>query len=609
MDTLIGKKLDGRYQLDELIGIGGMANVYRATDLKNETTVAVKILREEFTQNEELVHRFKNESKAISILDHDNIVKVFDVSVTDKLQYLVMEHIDGITLKEYLNQRGGPLTWKETLHFVTQILQALQHAHSKGVVHRDIRPQNIMLLPSGKLKMMDFGIARISRAENHTIDSDKAIGSVHYISPEQARGDVTDAKADLYSVGVMLYEMLSGQLPFQGESAVNVAIQQIADKARPLGEIAPDVPEALQQITEKAMSKNPKNRYQSAGEMLDAIEIFKQNPSVRFAYRYMADEELHQIDRIMRQKKKESEKNMPNKERNLRTNKSRTSPQEEAPRRKKAKKKKKRSIMLPIMFGMAVAFACGAAILCYLIFTNSTNPLFSSKEDVSLVNFVGMQKADIEKNRAYDVFDIVYDEQYNNNVEPGEVYGQTPKPPREVKEGQKVTLKVSLGTLYVGVPDVSSYSQADAETVLTEKGLSVIIRPAVDSTVAEGTVIKTDPMGGDQVESGSTVVVYISQPEVDVTSVVPSVLGLTMGDVQTALRNNDLVVGTRVDGYSDSPVGTVIGQDPAPGSEVLVSTKVNLVISIGPEPEPEPEVEEEEGENWEEEENWEDSED
>ena len=219
MDNLIGKKLDGRYQLEELIGSGGMANVYKATDLLENRLVAVKILREECRGNEDLVRRFKNESKAISVLDHPNIVKVYDVSVTDKLQFIVMEYIDGITLKEYMEYRAQPLTYKETLHFITQVLAALQHAHEKGIVHRDIKPQNIMLLADSTIKVMDFGIARFSRSENQTM-TDKAIGSVHYISPEQAKGDTTDAKADIYSVGVMMYEMLSGKLPFESDSPV-----------------------------------------------------------------------------------------------------------------------------------------------------------------------------------------------------------------------------------------------------------------------------------------------------------------------------------------------------------------------------------------------------
>ena len=228
MDNLIGKKLDGRYLIESLIGVGGMANVYKGRDVRTGNQIAVKVLKEEFLDNEELVRRFKNESKAISILNHPNIVKVYDVSVTDQLQYIVMEYIDGITLKEYLKQRNGALTWKEVVHFATQVLSALDHAHSKGIVHRDVKPQNIMLQADGSIKMMDFGIARFSRAQSQTV-SDKAIGSVHYISPEQAKGDHTDARTDIYSVGVMMYEMLSGKLPFDGTGAVSIAIMQISE--------------------------------------------------------------------------------------------------------------------------------------------------------------------------------------------------------------------------------------------------------------------------------------------------------------------------------------------------------------------------------------------
>ena len=255
MDNLIGRRLDGRYLIQSLVGVGGMANVYRGVDEKTGNAIAVKVLKEEFLDNEELVRRFKNESKAISILSHPNIVKVYDVSVTDRLQYIVMEYVDGITLKEYLKQRGGALTWKETVYFATQVLGALQHAHAKGIIHRDVKPQNIMLLADGSIKMMDFGIARFSRAQSQTV-SDKAIGSVHYISPEQAKGDRTDARTDIYSVGVMLYEMLSGRLPFDGDGAVSIAIMQISDKPKPLAQVAPNVPEGLRQITEEGVTFN-----------------------------------------------------------------------------------------------------------------------------------------------------------------------------------------------------------------------------------------------------------------------------------------------------------------------------------------------------------------
>lgn len=270
---LIGKTLDGLYQVQEMIGTGGMANVYKAVavapggPVPQGTVVAVKVLRSELMHDPDLVRRFQNESKAISLLNHPNIVKVYDVSVTDQLQYIVMEYVDGMTLRQYLNQRGGKLTSRETVHFISQILKALEHAHRNGIVHRDIKPQNIMLLDNGQLRMMDFGIARISRAENQ-LNGGKAMGSVHYISPEQAKGEETDCTSDLYSVGVMMYEMLSGQLPFDAKDAVDVALQQISEKPRSLREIAPQTPLGLVEITERAMAKNPVNRYANAGEML-----------------------------------------------------------------------------------------------------------------------------------------------------------------------------------------------------------------------------------------------------------------------------------------------------------------------------------------------------
>ncbi len=396
MDNLIGRRLDGRYLIQGLVGVGGMANVYRGVDEKTGNAIAVKVLKEEFLDNGELVRRFKNESKAISILDHPNIVKVYDVSVTDRLQYIVMEYVDGITLKEYLKQRGGALTWKETVHFATQVLRALQHAHSKGIIHRDVKPQNIMLLADGSIKMMDFGIARFSRAQSQTV-SDKAIGSVHYISPEQAKGDKTDARTDIYSVGVMLYEMLSGKLPFDGDGAVSIAIMQISDKAKPLSQVAPNVPQGLCQITEKAMEKEPEKRYQSAREMLEAIEEFKHNPSIRFEYEYrnMQDNPQKNINRVVNNAKPGAKGS------NIRTGGARragtSNPGRSKGRRVAAAAEKKPFSVLPIFFGMAVAFVIGALILVYLIFTNSSNLLFSNRDDVTLINFVGQT---IDENRA-----------------------------------------------------------------------------------------------------------------------------------------------------------------------------------------------------------------
>ena len=240
MDNYVGKRLDGRYEVQEIIGVGGMSVVYKAYDNVDDRIVAVKILKDEFLQNDDFVRRFKNESKAIAVMSHPNIVKVYDVSFGEKLQYIVMEYVDGITLKEYI-QKQGAITWNDALYFTTQILRALQHAHDKGIVHRDIKPQNIMLLADGHIKVTDFGIARFSRSETKTL-TENAIGSVHYISPEQAKGEFTDERADIYSLGVVLYEMLAGRVPFDADSAVSVALMQVQADAKRLIDINPDIP-------------------------------------------------------------------------------------------------------------------------------------------------------------------------------------------------------------------------------------------------------------------------------------------------------------------------------------------------------------------------------
>ncbi|MDE5564675.1 MAG: protein kinase, partial [Oscillospiraceae bacterium] len=289
MDKYIGKKLDGRYEITELIGVGGMADVYKATDVVDNKLVAVKILKKEFVENEEYLRRFRNESKAIATLSHPNIVKVYDVGFSDTLQFIVMEYIDGITLKEYIDSEQV-LTWKDSVHFVIQILRALQHAHDRGIVHRDIKPQNIMLFTDGTIKVMDFGIAKFAREDERT-GGDQAIGTVHYISPEQARGDETDEKSDIYSVGVMLYEMLTGQKPFDTDNPISVAVMHMQNTPERPRAINPDIPAGLEEIILRAMEKDAENRYQTAADMIKDIESFKANTLMTFGYYTEEDEE------------------------------------------------------------------------------------------------------------------------------------------------------------------------------------------------------------------------------------------------------------------------------------------------------------------------------
>lgn len=578
MDNLIGKRLDGRYSIESLVGVGGMANVYRGTDLKTGNQIAVKVLKDEFLDNEELVRRFKNESKAISILSHPNIVKVYDVSVTDKLQYIVMEYVDGITLKEYLKQRGGALTWKETVHFATQILSALQHAHSKGIIHRDVKPQNIMLLADGSIKMMDFGIARFSRAQSQTV-SDKAIGSVHYISPEQAKGERTDARTDIYSVGVMLYEMLSGRLPFDGDGAVSIAIMQISEKPKPLAEIAPQTPAGLRQITEKAMEKDPDKRYQSAQEMLAAIEEFKRNPSIQFAYEYRSAEDNPErnINRVVSNTKPSP------KSTSIHTGDARRVGTSNPGRSKSAQKKKKKASkgfsLLPIFFGMAVAFVIGAAILIYLIFTNSSNLLFSNRADVQVISFVGMTKDEFLATDYNNLLRAEFPEEYSSEPA-GTIIRQTPKAGRTVKEKQRIVLTVSLGTQYVTIPETKNMVAEDAEQTLKNMGLRVTKKPMSDNSVANGAVVYTQPAAGETVEGDSTVILYVSRSEVSKESSVPSLTGKTIEEARNEVKGLNLSIRT-IEQASEQPAGTVLSQSPDAGSTVRKSSVITLVVSTG----------------------------
>ncbi len=586
MDNLIGKILEERYRIGELIGAGGMANVYKATDLIDGTVVAVKILREECRSNSELVRRFKNESKAISVLDHPNIVKVYDFSMTEKIQYIIMEYIDGITLKEYMEYRGQPLTYKETLHFITQVLAALQHAHDRGIVHRDIKPQNIMLLSDSSIKVMDFGIARFSRSENQTM-TDKAIGSVHYISPEQARGGATDAKADLYSVGVMMYEMLSGRLPFESDSPVSVAIKQISDTATPLRELNPAVPEALAAITERAMAKDPRERYPSAQAMLADIDEFKRNPSVKFEYQYLTDSApTRYVDKVMSKTADKQQSTA------RRAAPSRTG----APKKGAAKtKRKKRRLLLPILAGMAAAFLIGSCILVYWIFKEQSNGMFDQHKDVELPNFIGLSYDQIREQYKESQFYFKEEQEYNEQYSAGIICDQYPRAqtaddPKIVKDNAVITLTVSKGVEIISMPDLTGMTRAEATNECRRFGLLPTFRSVqVPIGQSSGIVMSTEPLVGTSVEantSNSKITVYISQQEANKNVLVPSVVGMTsLEDARTAIKAVMLELGTYTEEYSDTvPAGAIISQDPVDGSPARWHDLVSVVVSKGPEP-------------------------
>ncbi len=437
MDKYLGKRLDGRYEMRELIGVGGMAYVYKAYDAVDDRIVAVKILKDEYLNSDEFVRRFRNESKAIAILNHPNIVKVLDVGFGERLQYIVMEYIDGITLKEYLDQRKD-IRWKEAVHFTVQILRALQHAHDKGIVHRDIKPQNIMLLSDGTIKVTDFGIARLTRSDlKATVEGNKAIGSVHYISPEQARGEITDEKTDLYAVGIMLYEMLTGCLPFEADNAVSVAIMQMQSEAKAPHLINEEIPEGLEQITLKAMQKDTAKRYQSAAEMLSDFDEFKRNPSIKFEYTYMVDETpTRYVDAITRVRG-ESPEQAPKEKKD-----------ESAQAKSKADKKntaKNVSVIVVLCLVAALTIA-GIVFGVIWLFNNLKKPA----DEVEVDKFIGMMYyTEIEGVSKYaEKYDlkIKWEDANNPSFKKGEVFKQEPASGKKVKKGATVTLYVNSAT-------------------------------------------------------------------------------------------------------------------------------------------------------------------
>ncbi len=562
MDKYIGKRLDGRYEIKEIIGVGGMAYVYKAHDCIDDRTVAVKILKDEYLANEEFTRRFRNESKAIAILSHPNIVKVLDVSFGERLQYIVMEYIDGITLKEYIEQKQ--VTWKEAVHFTVQILRALQHAHDKGIVHRDIKPQNIMLLSDGTIKVTDFGIARFSRNAVRTGLGDKAIGSVHYISPEQARGGMTDEKSDIYSVGVMLYEMLTGRLPFEADNAVSVAIMQLQSQPKKPSEINPDIPEGLEEITLKAMQKDPEKRYQSAAEMLYDIDEFKRNPSIHFEYKYFVDDTPTRFVETITHMKAESH------------------PEEEEEEDEEKEKSGPRT--LPILAAVTAAFVLVALVFVgFILLTKVGN---ADNNEIPVPNLVGRMYNEVSSEELQDFIGRIELNYENNELPAGTVIKQDPIGDKMIKAGTKtLTLTISLGPKEVEIPQVSATdSEEKVVSLLRAKGFATNVVPISSNSVAAGYVVKTSPAYPEKAPEGSTVNVYVSTGSEPVPDVpVPNIVGAAQADAVAKLTEQGFVVKQEnivTVNHPEYGTGVVISQSPDSG-EAQPGTEIILTVSSG----------------------------
>lgn len=583
MDKNIGKKLDGRYELIELIGVGGMADIYKAKDITEERTVAVKILKNEFAASEDFLRRFRNESKAIALLSHPNIVKIYDVGFAEKLQYIVMEYIDGITLTEYI-ERQGVLKWRDAIHFTTQILRALQHAHDRGIVHRDIKSQNVMLLSDGTIKVMDFGIARFNRETDKTM-SEKAIGSVHYISPEQARGEVTDEKSDIYSVGVMLYEMLTGKKPFDGDNPVSIALKHMQAIPKRMTEINPSIPEGLEEITIKAMQKEPSKRYQTAGEMIKDIEEFKKNPSIVFEYKYFStDGSTKYFDKVNPEQaaaaptgKRKVQLEEPDEDEEYEDDDDYYDEDNDYYERRR------RSPVLPILFALATAFVIMTAWLIHTIVTTNFDDIQSaSGEEVVMPTLVNRTWDEVRAE--YNDYNFIPVTQYSSEYEKNVVMDQSVMPGRTIKKNQEVEVVVSNGPKLVEIDDYTNKHIDDVIAMLKKQDLKYEIKRTENDDVAEDFVIKTSPEAREFVEAGTTVTCYVSMGQSNEATAVPDMVNLSLASAKSRAEEYDILLTILTEPSSEVEEGKVIRQSIEPTTLVEKNTMVEIVVSDGSEP-------------------------
>ena len=547
MDQYIGKLLDNRYEIQQVIGVGGMAVVYKALCHRLNRPVAVKILKDEYSQDEDFRRRFHAESQAVAMLSHPNIVSVYDVSHADGADYIVMELIDGINLKQYLEQRGA-LNWREVLHFSTQICKALEHAHSRGIIHRDIKPHNIMLLKDGSVKVADFGIAGM--VAQQTTVTGAAFGSVHYISPEQAKGGKPDSRSDLYSLGIMMYEMLTGRVPYDGQTPVAVVVEHLSGEAVMPRQIDPTIPAGLEYIAMRAMQASVENRYGSAEAMLADLEAFRQNPNIVFPPLPSA------VPRS-----------------------GRTAPQTAEPESEPVKKKKKKKGTLALLIGilciLLVAGAFGYAFY-YLI-----GDLFYREPDIEIPELrLSPVEGLAEKYEGKFVI-TVDDWVYDDEVASGLVLSQEPKSGKMVKPGAEITVTASLGAEQKTMPDVTNRSLQDAELILSEYDVNVKQTYEVNNLYVEGFVIRANPAFGTMLTPGQTVELIVSQKEKVILVPVPQLVGKPVEDAELLLEQAGLQRGAVNYSSSDKPKGTVIQQSVRAGTEVKESTAISMQVSSG----------------------------
>ncbi|NCB50968.1 MAG: Stk1 family PASTA domain-containing Ser/Thr kinase [Clostridia bacterium] len=567
MDKYIGTYLDDRYEILETIGTGGMAVVYKAMCHRLKRHVAIKILRDDMAGDEEFKRRFQTESQAVAMLSHPNIVSVYDVSHSDVVEYIVMELIDGITLKQYMKKKGA-LGWKEALHFSIQITKALDHAHAKGIIHRDIKPQNIMILKDGTIKVADFGIAALESA--HEKRSGQALGSVNYIAPEQARGEIPDARSDIYSLGVVMYEMLTGVLPYSGDTENEIALQHINGKPELPSEISREIPAELERITMRAMSEDIGERYQKASEMLSDLEEFRKlQASVLAKSQEAVDPSIYESSIVPDVMPIGSDGEL-SKEKYLR--------------------RKQRSRKVSILTG---AFGVLLFIIAVFVFLWNfwLKDIFRVAERVDVPAFVGSYYDTIINNKEFKIFNFKVIYEIDPEVPEGVIISQDPESGRSlmvVDEGIDVELTVSTGVVLTEIPDVTNWQYQEATLELERAGFEAETTVEASDTVTEDYVIRTNPAAGEELPAGSTVYIIVSGGPSIKTVTMPNLVGLSEQTAISRINSSNLSYGSSNYVNSDYDEGVVFKQSVAAYSDIDEHTKIYIWVSLGPEETPSP---------------------
>ena len=552
MKKWIGQTLDDRYEIKSLVGAGGMAWVYRATDLRLNRNVAVKIMREDAAEDESMRSRFCAESHAVAMLSHPNIVAVYDVSQSDSLEYIVMELVDGVTLLQYMEKKGQ-IPWNEALHFSRQIARALSHAHSRGIIHRDIKPHNIMLLRDGTIKVADFGIAALEN-EFHE-NNGEAVGSIHYIAPEQARGEYPDPRSDIYSLGVVMFEMFTGRKPYLGSTIQEIAVKHMNADPPSMVELNPSLPPELERITLKAMCADRNARYQTANELTDDIDAFLEDresvsPEAIEVPDPENDPEVRERDRRRRHF--------------LRWNAGLTG----------------------WLFGSFLVLLAALSVGIFL-WNFWLKDLFTPAIRVTLPDFVGRDYETIASDPGYQstyAFNVIY--LVDPEHAPGTVLSQSPNPGRSIMitpGGVEVKLSVSIGDTVATVPDVSNLDYRAATAVLRQVGLYIEVINNYSESVERDRVVRTDPTAGLEVTTGSLIYVYVSCG-IEIRSLqVPNLIGLSEEAAISQIESNGFSYGWSQREHSDLMPGTVIGQSIDAFSSAEEHSMIYLTVSDGPE--------------------------